>query len=108
MPKCIQTKKPNLEEEVVILSRKLLQADLPITFTTPLRHPISGILFAFMVYHHASSGANSDMGPFNGNTRVVAVIALTVAGLFVFLGLILSLIRAMQQRAAERVCLLAD
>lgn len=51
---------------------------------------------------------NSDLGPFDGNTRIVAVIALTVAGVFVFLGLILSLIRAMQQRAAERVCLVGN
>lgn len=46
---------------------------------------------------------DDDVGPFNGNTRIVAVIALTVAGVFVFLGLILSLLRAIQQRAAERV-----
>ena len=54
------------------------------------------------------SGNGNDFGPFDGNTRIVAVIALTVAGVFVFLGLILSLIRAMQQRAAERVCLVGD
>ncbi|KAL3148042.1 hypothetical protein ABBQ38_014331 [Trebouxia sp. C0009 RCD-2024] len=45
---------------------------------------------------------DDDVGPFNGNTRIVAIIALTVAGVFVFLGLILSLLRAIQQRAAER------
>lgn len=59
-----------------------------------------------MVYLNDHSNGYNDMGPFNGNTKIVAVIALTVAGVFVFLGLVLSLIRAMQQRAAERVCLL--
>ena len=44
-----------------------------------------------------------DPGPFQANTRVVAVIALTVAGVFVILGLTLSVLRALQQRAAERV-----
>ena len=57
------------------------------------------------------NGGVPDMGeasPFQANTRIVAVIALTIAGLFVFLGLALSLLRAVQQRAAERVCLPAD
>jgi hypothetical protein len=42
-------------------------------------------------------------GPFQANTRIVAIIALTVAGVFVFLGLGLSLLRALQQKAVERV-----
>lgn len=42
-------------------------------------------------------------GPFQANTRIVAIIALTVAGVFVILGLGLSLLRALQQKAAERV-----
>lgn len=57
------------------------------------------------------NGGVPDMGqasPFQANTRIVAVIALTIAGLFVFLGLVLSLLRAVQQRAAERVCLPAE
>ena len=45
----------------------------------------------------------SGAGPFQANTRVVAIIALVVAGVFVMLGLSLSVVRAFQQRAAERV-----
>lgn len=51
-------------------------------------------------------GDGSDIsggGPFQANTRIVAIIALTVAGVFVILGLGLSLLRALQQKAAERV-----
>lgn len=44
-----------------------------------------------------------DQGPFQANTRVVAVVALAVAGVFVLLGLILSIARAMQQRTLDRV-----
>lgn len=43
-------------------------------------------------------------GPFQANTRIVAIIALTVAGIFVFLGLALSVLRVLQQRAIDRVC----
>ena len=54
----------------------------------------------------AFSGDGPDIsggGPFQANTRIVAIIALTVAGVFVILGLGLSLLRALQQKAAERV-----
>lgn len=54
----------------------------------------------------ASVGDGPDIsggGPFQANTRIVAIIALTVAGVFVILGLGLSLLRALQQRAVERV-----
>ena len=70
--------------------------------------PSGVLLMAFMNSHSGSSGNDNDMGPFDGSTKIVAVIALTVAAVFVFLGLILSLLRAMQQRAAERVCLVGD
>ena len=74
-----------------------------------LRHTIRGfLLIASMDGHPGGFRNNNDLGPFDGNTRIVAVIALAVAGVFVFLGLILSLIRAVQQRAAERVCLVGD
>lgn len=43
-------------------------------------------------------------GPFQANTRIVAIIALTVAGVFVCLGLALSVLRVLQQRAIDRVC----
>lgn len=49
------------------------------------------------------AGAGSTDGPFQANTRVVAVIALAVAGAFVLLGLVLSIARAMQQRTLDRV-----
>ena len=49
------------------------------------------------------AGADSADGPFQANTRVVAVVALAVAGAFVLLGLILSIARAMQQRTLDRV-----
>lgn len=65
-------------------------------------------LIAAMNVYPNRSRKDNDLGPFDGNTRIVAVVALTVAGVFVFLGLVLSLIRAMQQRAAERVCLVDD
>ncbi|DBA71447.1 TPA: hypothetical protein ACH3X2_011245 [Trebouxia sp. C0005] len=55
-------------------------------------------------------GDGSDIsggGPFQANTRIVAIIALTVAGVFVILGLGLSLLRALQQKAAERQLALA-
>lgn len=45
----------------------------------------------------------NDQGPFQANTRVVAVVALAVAGVFVLLGLILSIARAVQQRTLDRV-----
>lgn len=50
-----------------------------------------------------NSGYPGDDGPFQANTRVVAVVALAVAGAFVLLGLVLSIARAMQQRTLDRV-----
>ena len=57
----------------------------------------------------SSGGAVPDTGvggPFQANTRIVAIVALTIAGVFVFIGLALSLARALQQRATDRVCCL--
>lgn len=50
-----------------------------------------------------NGGVDGPDGPFEANTRVVAVIALAVAGVFVVLGLALSIARAVQQRTLDRV-----
>ena len=80
------------------------QANRPVQATSQWCSADTFVKLAIMAFVNGDTpDITGGGGPFQANTRIVAIIALTVAGVFVLIGLTLSLIRALQQRTAERV-----